>query len=125
MSCLASGELLTAREVATQARGAWSRAISQYASRLRREHRLIGARFRNGYRHPRFQFDTPTARVNPRVADLLAVLPQDDDTGWSAVFWCATLPGARRSHAGRGLPQRPVRVIAAASQEFRRSDDEW
>lgn len=124
---LASGELLTAREVATQARGGVVESNpNQYASRLRREHRLIGARFRNGYRHPRFQFDTPNGELNPRVADLLAVLPQDDDTGWSAVFWCyhpsRALDGRTPAEV---FPSDPVRVIAAASQEFRRSDDEW
>jgi len=58
------------------------------AKRLRQGGQLLGIWNGREFRHPRFQF-TPTGQLDPRFAELLAVLPTqaEDRTGWRRAFW--------------------------------------
>lgn len=58
------------------------------AKRLRQDGKLLGIWNGSEFRHPTFQF-TPSGQLDPRFAELLAVLPTqaDDHTGWRRAFW--------------------------------------
>ncbi|MHB8447834.1 MAG: hypothetical protein ACYC9P_07910, partial [Rudaea sp.] len=58
---------------------------AQHASRLRREKRLFGVRYKGEYLHPEFQF-RQSGDVHPAIGRLLQVLPSTD-ANWTAAFW--------------------------------------
>lgn len=58
---------------------------AEYASRLRRDKRLFGVRYRGEYLHPKFQF-REDGQVHPAIASLLEILPSTD-ANWTAAFW--------------------------------------
>jgi hypothetical protein len=96
---------------------------AQYASRLRREHRLFGVRWRGEYLHPAFQFQA-SGEVHPAMERLLAVLPTTD-ANWNAAFWLFE----RNGKVGGRRPadvfvEDPNGVIAAATEDFVRDNSE-
>lgn len=97
----------------------------EYASRLRRERQLFGARFRGSYRYPAFQFVPETCEPHAGLAELIALLPQSHD-GWTAAFWffqpTGRLGGARPADV---LAQDPGVVIDAARRDFQGDDSQW
>lgn len=97
----------------------------EYASRLRRERRLFGARFRGSYRYPAFQFDPDTGEPHAGLAELLALLPPSND-GWTAAFWLfqptGRLQGARPADV---IAQDAGAVIDAARRDFQGDDADW
>ena len=121
---LASEPWLDYKKVAHLARGALVESNgSEYASRLRRERRLLGAKVRGAYQHPTFQFGADGA-VLPDMAKVLAILPEDD-SGWASTFWffqpSGVLDGRRPADVFR---EDPGAVIRAAEMDFVRRDDE-
>ena len=123
---LAQERWLTSQQVATQARGRTVESNPyEYASRLRREHRLFGARFRGSYLYPAFQFQPETGEPHPAVADLLARLPDSSD-GWVAALWLfqptGKLGGARPADV---FAHDPGAVIDAARRDFQGDDADW
>lgn len=122
---LASEPWLDYKKVAHLARGALVESNgSEYASRLRRERRLLGAKVRGAYQHPAFQFGADGA-VLPDMAKVLAILPKDD-SGWASTFWffqpSGVLDGRRPADVFR---EDPGAVIRAAEMDFVRRDDEF
>ena len=92
----------------------------EMAKRLRQDGQLLGIWNGREFRHPRFQF-TPTNQLDPRFAELLAVLPaqREDRAGWRRAFWFY-FPNellADREPAS-AWSEDPVRVIEAAHDEF-------
>lgn len=120
---LAQGEWFSSSDVASGASDAASNP-SQYASALRQQKKLFGVRHRGHYLHPGFQF-SPAGELRPEVADLLAVLPNDDN-GWAAAFWLF-------QRTGRLGGRKPVEVfsedaetvIDAAKKDFVSDDENW
>ena len=113
------------KEVAVFARGGVVESNeSEYASRLRREGRLLGAKVRGAFKHPSFQFRADGS-VIPEMEQVLAILP-NDDYGWAAVFWffqpSGHLTGRRPADVFR---EDPHSVIGAAEKDFVRRDDEF
>jgi len=96
---------------------------AQFASRLRREHRLFGVRWRGEYLHPAFQF-LPTGELNPEMAKLLDVLPTTD-ANWNAAFWLFQPTGKLGGHRPADVfANNPKAVIAAATADFVRDPAE-
>jgi hypothetical protein len=92
-----------------------------YAASLRNQRVLLGVwsiRDR-GFRYPGFQFET-SGQLRSDVAELLAILPDNDDRGgWRRAFWLysphARLDGAEPAEVFVTDPQR---VIMVAKQQF-------
>lgn len=122
----AEDEWLTAGEVEQRVRDTTTDSNpSQFASRLRRERRLFGVRYRGQYLHPAFQFDPNTGQLLMGLPCVLRWLPEEPD-GWAAAFWFYQ-PSL---HLGGDKPARvlardPIAVARAAEKDFRRTDDEW
>ena len=113
------------KEVAVFARGGVVESNeSEYASRLRREGRLLGAKVRGAFKHPSFQFRTD-GYVMPEMEQVLAILPKDD-YGWAAVFWffqpSGHLTGRRPADVFR---EDPHAAIGAAEKDFASRDVEF
>ena len=113
------------KEVAVFARGRVVESNeSEYASRLRREGQLLGAKVRGAFKHPSFQFRTDGS-VMPEMEQALAILPKDD-YGWAAVFWffqpSGHLTGRRPADVFR---EDPLAVIGAAEKDFASRDVEF
>ncbi len=104
--------------------GSAAENLAQMAARLRREGKLLGVwvAAENGYRHPPCQFDAGALR--PEIAELLAILPPGNGSGWSRAFWLY-LPQARLDGATPAavLDTDPARVVAAARAEFGEDPD--
>jgi hypothetical protein len=123
---LAQERWISSQEAAEQARG---RVVEsnpyEYASRLRREQRLFGARFGGRYLYPAFQFLPDTGEPHPALRDLIPLLPDSND-GWTAAFWwfepSGRLQGARPADV---FLQDPAVVIAAAQRDFQGDDESW
>lgn len=123
---LAQEPWFTSQDAASQARGRTVESNPyEYASRLRREHRLFGARFRGRYLYPAFQFVSDTGEPHPALRDLIAVLPESND-GWTAAFWLfeptGRLQGARPVDR---FGEDPTAVITAAKHAFQGDDRDW
>ncbi|TDR38428.1 hypothetical protein DFR29_121100 [Tahibacter aquaticus] len=117
---------LTSTQVAEHGRGeALETNPHEYASRLRRERRLLGVRIRGQYLHPAFQFLTATGAPHPKMSELLAILPAEDH-GWAGALWCFSptnaLDGQRP--ADRFLAD-PDAVIALARRDFEGDNADW
>ena len=123
---LATGKWFTAAEVANQLNGEVAASNpSQFASKLRRQGRLLGVRHRGEYLHPDFQFSPKTGVLIEEVAALLGILPKDP-TGWGPALWCfqPTKWLGERSPAAV-FRSNPASVIAAAKKEFKPGDGGW
>lgn len=97
----------------------------EYASRLRREQKLFGTRFRGSYRYQAFRFVSETGETHEGLAELIALLPTSHD-GWSAAFWLfqptGRLGGSRPADI---FAQDPDAVIDAARRDFEGDDSDW
>jgi hypothetical protein len=91
---------------------------NQRASRWRRERRLLGIWNGHEFLHPTWQFRH--GRPDPRVAELLAVLPADNDrNGWERALWLYTGNAALEDRVPEAVwPSDPDAVIAAARREY-------
>jgi hypothetical protein len=120
---LATEGWLDYKGVATRARGAVLNSNgSEFASRLRREGRLLGAKIRGAFQHPSFQLG-PDGQVLPEMAEVINVLPEDA-SGWATVFWFFQPCGHLSNQRPADVFQRdPRAVIAAAAKDFGRRDD--
>lgn len=117
---------ISSQEAAEQARGRTVESNPyEYASRLRREQRLFGARFSGRYLYPAFQFLPDTGEPHPALRDLIPLLPDSND-GWTAAFWLfepsGRLQGARPADV---FAEDPAVVIAAAQRDFQGDDESW
>lgn len=92
--------------------------VSQTATKLRLEKKLMGAYDSGRYVYPLVQFDLSAQEVLPVIAQLLSVLPSTLDE-WDRLHWLFT---ARRSLSGNApaalLSTRPQEVLAAATGAF-------
>lgn len=123
---LAQERWVSSQEAAEQARGRTVESNPyEYASRLRRELRLFGARFGGRYLYPAFQFLPDTGEPHPALRDLIPLLPDSND-GWTAAFWLfepsGRLQGARPADV---FLEDPASVIAAAQRDFQGDDESW
>ena len=123
---LKSERWLSSTEVAEHARGEVLYSNPhQHASRLRREGRLFGVRLGGQYLHPAFQFQPASGEPHPRLDELLAKLPGEDN-GWAAALWLFAptrkLDGARPADV---FLANPDAVIDAARRDFEGDDADW
>ncbi|ABE29367.1 hypothetical protein DR64_1317 [Paraburkholderia xenovorans LB400] len=98
-----------------------SEDVRDYAARARAAGILLGmwCAPRRAFVYPEFQFD-PVGKLRPDVAELLAILPNDDDRGgWRRTFWLysphAYLDGQSPAEV---FGSDPARVLDAARDEF-------
>lgn len=100
---------------------------SQFASRMRREGRLLGAKRGVQYWHPAFQF-TADGHVLDAMRSLFPLLPTEErDGGWARVFWCfQPHPALDNNRPADVFPHSPERVIEVARDEAAgTSDADW
>ena len=101
---------------------------SEHVARARVEGLLLGVWSKRDRRfvYPVFQFDQH-GKLRPEVAELLSILPDDDDRGgWRRAFWLysphALLDGLLPAES---FTSEPARVLEAARQEFAGDQDAW
>jgi hypothetical protein len=119
---------LTSAQVAERAHCAvLGRNSGRFASRLRCEGRLLGAKRGVQYLHPAFQFGD-NGEVLPAMLSLFPLLPTEErDGGWARVFWCfqphAGLDGQSPAEV---FPNDAQRVIDVARQDaVGTGDSDW
>jgi hypothetical protein len=119
---------LTSEEVARRVPSALLASNqSQFASRMRREGRLLGAKRGVQYWHPAFQF-AADGHVLEAMRSLFPLLPTEErDGGWARVFWCfqphPTLDNNRPADVFQHSPERVIEV--ARDEAARTSDADW
>ena len=95
--------------------------VRDYAARARAAGTLLGVWCapRRAFIYPEFQFN-PAGKLRPDIAELLAILPCDDDRGgWRRTFWLHS----PHTHLDGRSPAEvfvsdPARVLDAARDEF-------
>jgi hypothetical protein len=119
---------LTSEEVARRVPSALLASNpSQFASRMRREGRLLGAKRGVQYWHPAFQF-AADGHVLDAMRSLFPLLPTEDrDGGWARVFWCfQPHPALDNNRPADVFQHSPERVIEVARDEAAgTSDADW
>ncbi|HDS1305122.1 TPA: hypothetical protein QEK28_001967 [Stenotrophomonas maltophilia] len=100
------------------------KSAKQAVSKLRRQHKLLGAWVKDerAFRFPKFQFSD--AEILPEIRLLLGILPEGNGTGWAQVQWFYSRHAQLDGETPRSVMLRdPERVLAVAKRQFKEDAD--
>lgn len=122
-----SSAWLTSEQVAKSVGTRTSTNPGQYASKLRKDGRLLGARSisANVFKHPEFQF-TADGRIRQGIRELLKVMtpPMKDPDGWNRALWLyAPHPQLGGRRPAQVYSEDPDQVLALAKDAFAENQD--